>query len=774
MIDKLRGKVNLLIWLLFISLVLGYLVSQLRIVSDVGQFMPVAQQDSQLQAVMSEVQNGPASTMLMLRIYGVDSAVLAKLSMQLRQELITKGEIFHDVRNGEGAMDWHVAESLFPYRYLLKDEIDWSSAGLRKNFTQRLSELRVGGAYLSEVLMIDPQLVFIKYLNGLFELSGPIKQHGVWFDKEQKNALMVVQVRSKALEIDVMQRAVDEIRLAFHTLQAGSMAQIEIAGPGIMAVDMRSAIEDVMQLMTQFIVVFLIFVFVVGYRSLHSMWLAGLPLISAILIALAITQLVFGEVHSIVLVFGITLLGVCLDYPLHLFSHLCSKESTASSLRRIWPTLRLSGITSVLAFLALLGSGFDGLSQLAIFGACGLIVALGVTRYLLPSLIFPGQIKPRLWPFQIVFSVKQKITAGFILLMVPVLIIVQEEVIWETSIEAISPIPSSSRQRDHVLRSALNVPEVSHVFLQTNTDIDSAIRNSENIHRKLTELQRLNIISSIWSPSQILPSIESQHQRQLLLPDEKNLTKNLEKALEDLPFRAAAFSSWIKSVAESREMKPIEYAEIISTPLGDILRQGLFQYEGQWITVVRIGGIQSEEMLNAWLDTHPDVKKSHVHIKHATEHLLDEYRKTTFERLIMVAGVLVILVFMWSRSIKRSIYILLPVSIGVLTAAAMPLIMGTGINVFHLLAILLVLGMGLDYSLFFNKTQSHELDQQQSFHAISISALTTSAAFSVLSFSSVPVLAGMGLTVSVGVLACFVSSWILANPQIEIKTKGML
>jgi predicted exporter len=109
---------------------------------------------------------------------------------------------------------------------------------------------------------------------------------------------------------------------------------------------------------------------------------------------------------------------------------------------------------------------------------------------------------------------------------------------------------------------------------------------------------------------------------------------------------------------------------------------------------------------------------------------------------------------------------MLPVTIGLLSGLAMPILLGSAINVFHLLALLLVLGMGLDYSLFFNRKTDDILERKQHLHAISISALTTSAAFSVLALSPVPVMAAMGQTVASGVLMCFISALLLSSSTI--------
>jgi predicted exporter len=247
------------------------------------------------------------------------------------------------------------------------------------------------------------------------------------------------------------------------------------------------------------------------------------------------------------------------------------------------------------------------------------------------------------------------------------------------------------------------------------------------------------------------------------LPTDRELSRNLEEALSELPYRQAAFKPWLEAVATSRTLTPLEYDDIASTPLANLLKQGLFQHDNIWISTIRVSDIRSQEEFNDWLDLHPKVKSSHIEIKQATEHLLTEYRISTFERFLGIFLLLSIIIVFWSRSISRALWILMPVTIGLLSGLAMPLLMGTVINVFHLLALLLVLGMGLDYSLFFNRAADNLFERQQHLHAISISALTTSTAFTILAFSPVPVMAAMGQTVASGVLICFVSALLLSS-----------
>ncbi len=100
--------------------------------------------------------------------------------------------------------------------------------------------------------------------------------------------------------------------------------------------------------------------------------------------------------------------------------------------------------------------------------------------------------------------------------------------------------------------------------------------------------------------------------------------------------------------------------------------------------------------------------------------------------------------------------IFLPVALAVLLSMSIQVLLGTQLNLFHILALLLIVGIGLDYSLFFDRNWTSLEDYQHRLHGIFISASSTLITFGILGFSDIPVLSALGQTVTYGVLGCFV------------------
>jgi predicted exporter len=81
-----------------------------------------------------------------------------------------------------------------------------------------------------------------------------------------------------------------------------------------------------------------------------------------------------------------------------------------------------------------------------------------------------------------------------------------------------------------------------------------------------------------------------------------------------------------------------------------------------------------------------------------------------------------------------------------------------GLTIIHLVALLLVMGLGLDYALFLSRTESAP-EQMATRHAVVACALTTSLTFGILAGSSIPVLKFLGLTVATGSAASFILAY---------------
>jgi predicted exporter len=120
---------------------------------------------------------------------------------------------------------------------------------------------------------------------------------------------------------------------------------------------------------------------------------------------------------------------------------------------------------------------------------------------------------------------------------------------------------------------------------------------------------------------------------------------------------------------------------------------------------------------------------------------------------------IVLLLFAALRSPRRVALVMAPLVAGVLLVAAWHVSMGTRLSLLHLVGLLLVVAIGSNYALFFDKL-AHDGGEAapRTLASLALANLTTVASFGVLGLSQIPVLAAIGSTVALGAFATLLLS----------------
>jgi predicted exporter len=104
--------------------------------------------------------------------------------------------------------------------------------------------------------------------------------------------------------------------------------------------------------------------------------------------------------------------------------------------------------------------------------------------------------------------------------------------------------------------------------------------------------------------------------------------------------------------------------------------------------------------------------------------------------------------------------VLTPVFAAVMIELGVLVLLGQRLTLFHLVSLLLVVGIGLNYALFFNRPQG-----SRTLTALLVCGMTTISAFGCLAFSATPVLHAIGLTVALGAVLSLVTTAAMSRVQ---------
>ena len=759
------------IWLGFL-LACAIIVARSQYGADLAAFLPSSPSPTQ-RFLVDELREGVVSRLILIGIEGREQDRLAAVSRSLAARL-EKNERFIYV--ADGAQDGLRAdgEFLLRNRYLLSPAVTaerFTASGIRRGLEQQLDLLSSPTSMLvGNLLPHDPTGEMLQLIDRFQGQGGPDKRDGIWFSAEGTRALLVAQTRAAGFDIDAQEQALAQIRAAFDAAvpeQHAEGARLLVTGPGVFAVESRAGIKrDAMRfslLGTLLVSAILLFV----YRSLRVLALTLVPVASGALAGIAAVSLAFGSVHGVTLGFGATLIGEAVDYAIYLFTNTAPGSTPKTTLQRIWPTLRLGMLTSAFGFGAMLFSGFPGLSQLGLFSIAGLVVAVLVTRWVLPELVPEGyhvRTAARLGPSLMrLLAHAPRLRLPLLVLVIAVVawLATRGSTVWDDELSSLSPVPVQIQRLDQQMRADLGAPDVGPVIVVRGDSEQSVLETAEQVGATLAVLQTEGVLAGFDSPAFYLPSIGAQRARQQAIPDAATLTRNLAAAADGLPFRAGTFAPFVEDAQAAKRQVPLTSQDLVGTGLGLKLQALLAQRQGGWFAMLPLRKVSDMHLLEAGLSKHDRSQVVLLDMKRELDELYHGYRLRALGFALLGVVAIVVLLMVTLRSARRTWDVVAPLAAAVLVTAGILVATGARLNIFHLVALLLVVGVGSNYTLFFERGSPGAADPQRTATSVLFCNLSTVVGFGVLGFAATPVLGAIGTTVAIGAFLSLVFAVIL-------------
>ena len=761
-----------LLWLVLLLVAGWWIGGQLQLTGDLRKFMPAPQTPEQ-KLLIDELGEGPGSRLLLVALSGADASTLARQSQALRAAL-SKDDKFPLVANGDAGLD-AIPERLRPYRYLLSPTLDTQPLDgdyLAQQLDERVQDLgSPAGALIEPLVGSDPTLETLKVAETLQPANAPQRLHDVWFDRAGKRALLVVQTKAAGFDPSGQQLAVDAIEAAFTKLRGDTKSTLLLSGPGAFSVEIGGRTQAEAQWIGAIDTIGLILLLIVAYRSWKIPVLGILPLASAGLAGLGAVALLFDGVHGITVAFGFTLIGVVQDYPIHLFSHQRPDVTPRQNARALWPTLATGVVSTCIAYLTFLFSGVDGLQQLAVFTIAGLAVAALSTRLLLPLLIDPAprdfadsRLLARMWRWLERLPRPRWSLLAFALAAIAA-IAFAPGAFWQNDLSKLTPVPADALARDADLRGELGAPDVRYVLTLQGHDDEAVLEASERLRPTLDALVGDGAIAGYDMAARYLPSAAVQRARQRRLPDTATLRASLDDALDASPFRADVFEDFVDDVAIAKQAPPLTRSDLAGTPLETSIAGLLLEGGDHATALVSLSGLHDPATVARIARLNG---ASLLDMKAASESLVVAYRGRVLAALGIAALLLAATVWIALRSPRRVLRVLLPMALTTLLILAVLRLCGVELTLFHLVALILAAGLGLDYALFFDHAGDDYADQLRTLHALIVCSLMTLLVFFLLALSSIPVLRAICSTVALGVFGNFVLA-LLVSRQPAVK-----
>lgn len=759
-----RAARTFLLWLL--AMAAGAIVVwNSRFAADMSFFLP-AHPSPEQRVLVDQLKEGLVSRLLMVAISGGEAGERATASQALRARLATD-PAFVSVQNGETGGQAGDRDFLVAHRYLLSPAVTpdrFAVDGLRAAISDSVDRLASpAGMALKAYLARDPTGELYALLGQLDGATQPAVREGVWASRDGERAMLLLQTRAHGSDTDGQEAAIAAVRAAF-AATAGPGLAVQVSGPGLFAVKARATIKEEVTRLSAISTFAVALLLLLAYRSPRLVVLGLLPVASGALAGVVAVSLAYGTVFGITVGFGTALIGEAVDYSIYYFVQ-AGRSGAQAWRERFWPTIRLGVLTSVCGFGALLFSGFPGLAQLGLYAIAGLATAAAVTRFVLPGMapasLAVRDLEPLGWRVAGAASRLRVLCWPVLALALAAagLVATRQDSLWTSNLSALSTVSAADAKVDMALRADLGAPDSRYLVVVRGAGPDAALAAAERAGRSLDGLVAAGLLGGYDSPARFLPSLATQAARRDALPPADDLRRRLAEAQRDSPLAAARLEPFVADVAAARTAAPLTRAALPASGLGLAVDALLLLQPDGWSALIPLrpaGGEQGlvidPEAVRAALAAGGADGALFVDMKAEFDRLYGDYLDEAIQLSLAGFAAIVLLLAATLRSPRRLAAVLLPLLLAVVFVVAGLHLAGARLHLLHLIGLLLIVAVGSNYALFFDRLEEGGRPDPRTLASMLIANLTTVVGFGTLALSTVPVLNAIGVTVGPGAL----------------------
>ncbi|SHG68407.1 MMPL family transporter [Massilia sp. CF038] len=555
--------------------------------------------------------------------------------------------------------------------------------------------------------------------------------------------------KAAAPQVDVIQAGV-----ILHAAAAGKQASTEVHTIGV-----GSLIGIIM--LTWF-----------SFRSLRPIFLILLSIGTGFLGALSLCWLMFGQIHLLTLVFGASLIGVAQDYGLYFLCNRLAADPSLSSaqlMRRLLPGLGLTLLAAVIGYMGLALTPFPGLRHMAAFSALGLVFAWLTVVCWFPSLIGPGTLKNGAlarhysatlagWPRLRMNRTSMAALAVFAVFAA----LGWSRLGVNDDIRSLQTPPKQLVADQIKLGKLLDAPTPVQYYLVRGSSPEMVLQREEALKQHLDPLIKEGRISGYQAMSNWVPSMQVQASRRALVQD--TLLRD-GGPLSALAREIGEDAEWVTATRKHLESnsEALTVDQFLTTPPSEPWRHlWLGQQGGVHASIVAVRGLSLASL--------PQLKQAAVGMQGVQwvdkvaeiSSVLGRYRQ--YMGWVVLGAYLLVFVVLLPRYRGNAWRVVAPTAVASIATLAILGFAGQQLQMFHILALMLLLGVGIDYGIFM---QEDAANRETPWLAVGLSAVSTVLSFGLLGLSQTPALRAFGLTMLVGALLAWLVVPIFARNENE-------
>ncbi len=670
-------------------------------------------------------------------------------------------------------------------------EVAVSDAGLQEAAADlRLRLESPMSTLMTRVAPGDPLLVLPRLFEQLEASHGvAIEVHdGRFVTRDGRFAVLFIGTEASAFDSAAQTVVLAGIQQEFAgtAVRIGAPLDMDVSGINRFAVASEAGIKADIRRVTIGSCIGLTVLLFALFRSPRLVLLAGIPVGTGVIVGCAATLAIFGRIHGVTLAFGASLIGVSVDYVVHLYCHHAEAPagSPKATLKHIWGALRTGALTTTLGFVALAASRFPGLQEVAVFAVAGLVTAVLMTRFVIP-LLLPDTQSPTALRSAVVRGLSGLLVAlqrRRSALMVAAAAVVVFAVFgctrvqWGEGFNGTDGLDASLLEEDSRVRDRVSAFDQTRFAVALGTDDESALQVNDAVARIMAEAVAAGELDAYRGVGDLVPSAQRQLAVAGVLHGDETLWPRFEAAFEAAGFRGVAFHEFRDALAAA-PAEPVTLDALMASPLSGLVRSFRLHLGDRVGVLTFLEGVNDGDALAArFADVPGAVFVDQTATMRSATH---GYQVGTARALVLGAFAVLLVLGVRYRDARRVAAAFVPSLVAAATTIAVLALCGIAVDLIGLTALLMVVSIGVDYGVFL--VDAHDegagtlgdgenRDLGAALLSLFVACMTTVFGFGMLALSTHPILHAIGLTAAVGVVSCFIlapATLVLLAPRPE-------
>lgn len=767
-----------------------YCVTHLEPGTDITNFLP-DRGSADLAALSTQLADSELTRTMVLSVEGPTTAAAVAAAKALAGPLGEHPEVAW-VRSGvDPDLVERVYDIYFPRRhYFLSVDPEHelpqrlTAAALARRAAEARQELASPASpLLKRILAADPLGAFRTILARARDQQPALRLVDGQFVSSDGRAILFMRGRSSAFDSRPQTRLLQHVDATFAAVAARHPSLVlEQSGVGRFAAATEASMQQDVRLIASCSFIGVAILFMLFLRSPTRFAICSVPALAGMLAATTLGLLWKGTLDSLTIAFGASLIGIAIDYPIHLLVHRSlapEDEPPATTVRRLRGSLSVAALTTMASFAGLVATSFPGFREIGSFAIIGIAVALVVTLTVVPALLGPAQRVPA-----VSVAVAGRLAAGVArlvrwrrwLLPIPVICLVGapfaiRHLAWIDDLSRLTERDPALAAEDQRVRERVSQLDPGRFVVGIAPDTSAAVALSDRIGARLAGAIQQNALGGTRSLHALVWSGDLQRRNWETLTADAGLFSRTETAFVEAGFRANALAPFRDALA-SPPPPPLTVADLAATPLASLIDSLLFELGDRTAVVTYLRDLRDPDAVRAALADLDD-----VYLFEQRTFLNDiyaEFRVTTLRQIMFGTLFVAVVLLARYRRWRPAVAAFLPSVLVALVLLSAFAILGVETNLLHAVSLILVMGMGVDYGIFMVDSARQRRGLEATMLSLLVSCLTTVLVFGALALSEHQALRALGMTTGAGILLSLILapvSLVLVQPEIESATK---